>query len=130
MKNIFYLIMVFLLLSTLAQAQCKWITAGDSCYTKDNSKKGTFTLLAVQDTLGGCTDTLLCEVYDEDMEWLPIGVSKMTDSYWEMRIIPGDGVKALYIINYPTPTILRVRRINVINRSSKTKVKFIYIANI
>jgi hypothetical protein len=49
----------------------------------------------------------------------------MTDRVWEILMIPGNGSKAVYLVNYPTPVDVRVRRTNVTNLSSKTKVKFI-----
>lgn len=124
MKKLFYLITMCALLFTLsAPAQTKWITQGDSILTKDVSTPGNYTIISVQDTAAGSTDTLVCEYNDGFVGWLQIRLKDLKTGTYSNLMIPGNGVSALYQVDWPTPTDLRVRRTNVSNLTSKTKVK-------
>jgi len=115
--------MCALLFTLSAPAQTKWITQGDSILTKDVTTPGAFTIITVQDTTGGSTDTLVVEYNDGFVGWLPLACRNMKTRDFNYLIIPGDASKGIYFVDYPTPTDLRVRRTNVSNLTSKTKVK-------
>lgn len=129
MKRLFLLIALCTMLFAVGvPAQNKSLTLGDSILVKDNSVKGTYTLVAVLDTAAGSTDTCVVEYYSAYLEdWITVGVMKMTDRTFAASIIPGNGLKGLWLVNYPTPADIRIRRTNITNLTSKTKVSFIHI---
>ena len=128
MKKLLLLTTLCTLLFALSvAAQTKTITLGDSILTKDVTTTGNYTMVAVWDTTGGSTDTLVCEYNDAVCGWLPISLKDMKTRTYNYLMIPGDGLKAIYQVDWPTPTDLRVRRTNVSNLTSLTKVKITHL---
>lgn len=112
-KVILFLILLF---ASTVFSQHKWLSYADPILSRSSTTlPATFTIVTVFDTADTYSDTLVVEYYNaNDGLWYVLGTKDYITQEWNIdgEMIPGDGESKVYLVAYPTPSYLRVRKTN------------------